>query len=74
MTTTDLAFDTTPRAYAKAARQPRKQQGAGSCRTKCSGGYACVCTAKYAHKIHCCKNLDCVCRLDLRESGSGVKE
>lgn len=76
MTTTDAAFDTTPRAYAKAKRQPRKastptHNGTG-CRVKCSGGYACVCVSGIKHEIHCCKNVECVCRLDLRESSTGV--
>lgn len=60
---------TTPVAPTK----PRRKQSAGSCRTKCSGGYACVCTAKYRHAIHCCKNVECICRLDLRESSTGVR-
>lgn len=63
-----------PAAYVapeKPKARKRDTRSPGSCKRKCSGGYACVCTS-HPHTIHCCSHLDCECRWDLRHSGSGI--
>jgi hypothetical protein len=46
--------------------------GSGSRRVRCSGDRTCVCRADVPHTIHTCRDVLCICRSDLRESGTGV--
>jgi hypothetical protein len=46
--------------------------GSGSCRVRCSGDRTCVGRADIKHEIHTCRDVTCICREMLRESGTGI--